>query len=81
MNYLFLRLNDTFSNFSFNFCLVFPQRNCFVKIGFYFILYYTVSSRFGEFRFASVNFVSFRYISFRFTFYRYLWRFSVCADQ
>ena len=59
MNYLFLRLNDTF------------PKKLFRYNRFYFILYYTVSFRFDLFRFASISFrfgrfrfVSFRYISF-----------------
>jgi hypothetical protein len=46
MNYLFLRLNDTFSIFSFNFCLVFPQEIVSLKL----VLFHFVLYRFDSFR-------------------------------
>ena len=79
MNYLFLRLNDTFSIFFIKFLSCLSPRNCFVKIGFIsfciipfrfdLFRFASISFGFGKFHFASVNFVSFRYISLRVSFH------------
>jgi hypothetical protein len=72
MNYLFLRLNDTYSFFFIQFLSCLSPRNCFVKIGFIsfciipicfvqfrfdLFRFASISFRFGKFRFVSVNFV------------------------